>query len=89
MHLLDQRMVGIVILFLLGILVIVKRVATSSILDKAKGNLMIQLVNIFSLLFLLVVNPIVAILLITRHLAMTDPTHIAVNEPWILMVLEG
>lgn len=88
MHLLDQRILGIAILFLLGMLVIVKRVATGSILDQPKGNPMIQFVNIFNLFFLLVVNPIAAILLITRRLATIDPTHIAINEPWILMVLE-
>ena len=88
MHLLDQRILGIAILFLLGTLVIVKRVTTGSILDKPKGNLIVQLVNVFNLFFLLVVNPIAAILLITRRLATIDPTHITINEPWILMVLE-
>ncbi len=76
MHLLDQGILGIAILFLLGMLVIVKQVATGSILDKPKGNLMVQLVNIFNLFFLLVVNPLAAILLITRRLATIDPTHI-------------
>lgn len=80
MHLLDQRILGVAILFLLGMLVIVKRVATGSILDKSKGNLMVQLVNIFNLFFLLGVNPLVAILLITRRLPTIDPTHIAINE---------
>ena len=88
MHLLDQRILGIAILILLGMLVTVKRVATGSILDKQKGNLMVQLVNIFNLFFLLVVNPLAAILLIIRRLAAIDPTHITINEPWILMVLE-
>jgi protein-S-isoprenylcysteine O-methyltransferase Ste14 len=88
MHLLDQRVLGIAILFLLGMLVIVKRVATGSILDKPKGNLMVQLVNIFNLFFLLAVNPVVAILLITRRLATIDPTHVTIDERWILMVLE-
>jgi protein-S-isoprenylcysteine O-methyltransferase Ste14 len=88
MHLLDQGILGIAILCLLGMLVIVKRVATGSILDKPKGNLKVQLVNIFNLFFLLVVNPLAAILLITRRLATIDPTHMTVDEPWILMVLE-
>lgn len=88
MHLLDQRILGIVILFLLGMLVIVKQVATGTILDKPKGNLMVQLVNILNLFFLLVVNPLAAILLILRCLATIDPTQMAINEPWILMVLE-
>jgi len=87
-YLFDQWRLGIAILLLLGLLVTVKRVATGSIFDKPKGNLMVQLVNIFNLFFLLVVNPVVAILLITRRLATIDPTHIAINEPWILMVLE-
>ena len=88
MYTFDQRILGIAILFLLGMLVIVKRVATGSILDKPKGNFLTQLVNIFNLFFLLVVNPLAAILLITRHLAMIDPAHITINEPWVLMVLE-
>jgi protein-S-isoprenylcysteine O-methyltransferase Ste14 len=88
MHLLDQRILGIGVLFLLGTLVIVKRVATGSILDQPKGDLMVQLVNIFNLFFLLVVNPLAAILLITRRLATIDPTHVTIAEPWILTVLE-
>jgi protein-S-isoprenylcysteine O-methyltransferase Ste14 len=88
MHLLDQRILGIAILFLLGMLVVVKQVATGSILDKPKGNLMMQLVNLFNLFFLLVVNPIAAILLILRRLPTIDPSHVTVTEPRILMVLE-
>jgi len=45
MHIVDQRILGIAIVFLLGMLVIVKRIATGSILDKPKGNLMVQLVK--------------------------------------------
>lgn len=88
MHLLDQRILGSVILFLLGMLVIVKRMATGSILDKPKGNLVVQLVNIFNLFFLLMVNPIAAVLLITRRLETIDPAHMTIAAPWILMVLE-
>jgi protein-S-isoprenylcysteine O-methyltransferase Ste14 len=88
MHLLDQRILGIAILLLLGMLISVKRIATCSIFDKPKGNLLVWLVNIFNLFFLLVMNPLVAILLITRRLVTIDPTHITIAEPWILMVLE-
>jgi protein-S-isoprenylcysteine O-methyltransferase Ste14 len=88
MVLFDQRILGIAILVLLGMLVTVKRVATGSILDKPKGNLLVQLVNIFNLFFLLVVNPLAAILLITHRLAMIAPIHLITDEPWILMVLE-
>jgi protein-S-isoprenylcysteine O-methyltransferase Ste14 len=88
MHLIDQRILGIVILFLLGMLVIVKQVATGSILDKPKGSLLIQLVNLFNLFFLLVVNPLAAILLITHLLETVDPTRMTIVEPLVLMVLE-
>lgn len=37
LYLLDQRILGIAILFLLGVLLTVKRVATGSILDRPKG----------------------------------------------------
>lgn len=83
MYLLDQRILGIAIIFLLGMLVIFKRVATGAILDKPKGNLLVQLVNIFNLFFLLVVNPLAAILLITSRLSMIDPTRMTIYESWI------
>jgi protein-S-isoprenylcysteine O-methyltransferase Ste14 len=88
MHLLDQKILGIAILLLLGMLVIVKRVATGSILDKPKGNLLVQLVNVFNLFFLLVVNPLSAILLITDRLPKSDPTHLTINAQWITTVVE-
>ncbi len=88
MHLLDQQILGIAILVLLGILVTVKRVATGSILDKPEGNLLVQSVNIFNLLFLLVVNPLAAILLITSGLVTMDPTHLTIYDQRILMITE-
>ncbi|MBE3048957.1 isoprenylcysteine carboxylmethyltransferase family protein [Candidatus Bathyarchaeota archaeon] len=89
MHLLDQEILGIAILCLLGMLVIVKQTATGSVLDRPRGDLLVQAVNVFNLFFLLVVNPLAAILLITRRLATIDPTHMTVHEPWILIVLES
>jgi protein-S-isoprenylcysteine O-methyltransferase Ste14 len=88
MHLLDQKILGIAILLLLGMLVIVKRVATGSILDKPKGNLLVQLVNVFNLFFLLVVNPLSAILLISDRLPESDPTHITIDAQWMTTVVE-
>ena len=79
MHLLDQRVLGTVILCLLGLLVTVKRIATGSVLDKPQGNLMVQIVNIFNLFFLLVVNPLTAILLITGNLTLFDATRLPLN----------
>lgn len=88
MHLFDQKMMGILILFLLCALVIVKRMATGSVLDKPKGSFMIQLVNGFNLFFLLIVNPLTAILLITRRMEIISPTRLPIDEPWTLLILE-
>jgi protein-S-isoprenylcysteine O-methyltransferase Ste14 len=88
MHLFDQRILGIAILFLLAMLVIVKQAATGSILDKPKGSLLVQLVNIFNLFFLLIVNPLAAILLIARLLPDIDPSHTTFNGDGVLMFLE-
>src|SRR5512143_736507 len=88
MHLLDQTLLGIGILCLLAVLVIVKQLATGSILEKPQGTLLLQAVNSFNLFFLLVVNPLAAILLITGNLPSADPTHFTISEPGILMVLE-
>jgi protein-S-isoprenylcysteine O-methyltransferase Ste14 len=88
MHLFDQRILGIAILFLLCMLVIVKRFSTGSILDKPRGNLLVQSVNTFNLLFLLVVNPLAALLLIAHSLPAIDPTHMTSIESWSQVVLE-
>jgi protein-S-isoprenylcysteine O-methyltransferase Ste14 len=88
-HLLDQRTLGIVILLLLGVLVIIKGMFTGSILkDRPKSNLRTWLTHIFNLFFLLIVNPLAAILLITGHLEAVDPTRLAINLPWLLMGVE-
>ncbi len=83
MNLLGQRILGIAILALLAILVLVKRVATGSVLDKPKGTFVVQLVNTFNLFFLLVVNPLAALLLIFRRLETADPTHVHIAQPFL------
>ena len=88
MHLFDQKVLGIMMLFLLGILVVVKQIATGSVLDKPKGNFLVRLVNSFNLFFLLIVAPFTAVLLITRHLETIDPTHIIIADPWLLVFWE-
>jgi protein-S-isoprenylcysteine O-methyltransferase Ste14 len=87
MHLLGERTLGVVILVLLGVLVTVKRVATGSALDRPKGGLLVQAVNVFNLFFLLVANPVAAVLLIARWLAVNDPTHATIADP-ALTILE-
>lgn len=86
MHLLGERTLGVVVLALLALLVTVKRIATGSILDRPQGGLLIQAVNVFNLVFLLVANPLAAILLVTRRLAAADPTHAAIPEPALTIV---
>jgi len=86
MHLLDQRTLGIVILLLLALLVIIKQMATGSIFkDRPRKNLRIWLTHIFNLFFLLIVNPLAALLLIARNLDAADPTRLALDMPWLLM----
>jgi protein-S-isoprenylcysteine O-methyltransferase Ste14 len=88
MHLVDQRILGFGVLSLLAMMVVVKRLATGSILDRPTGNFLIQSVNIFNLFFLLVVNPLVALALIARGLDVIDPTHIHILVPGALLALE-
>lgn len=80
MHLLDQRILGIIMVFLLVTLVIVKRMATGSIFDKPGGNLVAKVASISNLFFLLIANLTAAVLLITRFLENIDPTHMTIDE---------
>jgi protein-S-isoprenylcysteine O-methyltransferase Ste14 len=88
MHLLGPTLLGIGIVLMLGALVAVKQMATGSVLDKPRGNFLIQLVNIFNLFFLLIVNPLAAVGLLWGGLPRLDPTHIAVPAGWPLGVIE-
>jgi protein-S-isoprenylcysteine O-methyltransferase Ste14 len=89
MHLLDQRTLGVGMLLLLSMLVTIKHLATGSILkDRPKGARRIWITHIFNLFFLLIVNPMAALLLIARHLETVDPTHIAIDVPLLLKGLE-
>ncbi len=88
MHLLGPTMLGIGIVLLLGALVAVKQISTGSILDKPRGNFLIQLVNLFNLFFLLIVNPLAAVGLLWGGLPGLDPTHIVLQAGWPLSLLE-
>lgn len=87
MYMINQRILGIIIVILLGMLVVTKQVATGSILDKPRGKFLVQLVNIFNLFFLLIVNPLVAILLITRQYATADLTRISIANAGVFTTL--
>jgi protein-S-isoprenylcysteine O-methyltransferase Ste14 len=88
MHVLDHRVLGIGILALLAMLVVVKRVRTGSVLDRPTGPLLVQLVNAFNLVFLLVVNPLAALALILRRVEAADPTHVVIGPPGLVIALE-
>lgn len=65
MEILDRRIFGILILLLWAMLVFVKRLATGSLLgDRPRDAVWIWFVHIFNFSFLLVANPLAAMLLI-------------------------
>jgi protein-S-isoprenylcysteine O-methyltransferase Ste14 len=84
----DDKVLGILIFVLLAALVAVKWAATGSILDRPEGSLLVQLVNVYNLSFLLVVNPLAGVLLLTGRLAAVDPSHVAVHQPWLQMTVQ-
>lgn len=88
MHTIDQKTLGVLIVLLLAILVAVKRLATGSILERPTGGLLLWLVNIFNLFFLLIANPLVAVLLVTERIEGFDPTSLEVSSGWLLIVVE-
>jgi protein-S-isoprenylcysteine O-methyltransferase Ste14 len=88
MHLLSQQVLGILIVLLLVMLVVVKRAATGSILETPKGGSLLWLVNIFNLLFLLVINPLAAILLLMEKINMVDPSFLTITNGPVLILLE-
>ena len=85
---LDDGVIGILIFVLLAMLVAVKQVATGRILDRPEGSLLVQLINVFNLFFLLVINPLAGVLLATRRLAAIDPSHLVIREPWLLVTVQ-
>lgn len=89
MHIVDQRVLGTLIVILLAILVVVKRVATGSILEKPQPDVLLWLVNIFNLFFLLIANPLAAILLIAGQLESVDVSSLKIGSGWLLVLVEG
>lgn len=88
MHTFDGGTLGWLIVLLLVVLVVIKRAATGSILETPQRGVLFWLVNIFNLFFLLVANPLAAILLMTGHLKDVDPTSLGSDSRWFLTVVE-
>ena len=90
MHLFGSRLLGALILCALTAMVGAKRLATGSVLDeRPDARLLVRVVNVFNLAFLLVVNPLAAILLVARRLEAWDVTHVEVQPGWPLSVVEA
>jgi len=89
MHVFEQRVLGIGMLFLLAILVGIKHAATGSILkDKPENNPWLWFVHVFNLFFLLVVNPAAAVVLTIRRMEAVDPTLLSLSASWLRSALE-
>ena len=72
-----------------GTAVLVKRLATGSFVEyPSTGNLWVRWTNNFNLLFLLVLNPGVAIWLIAGYSETIDPTHLPIDGPQLVTGLE-
>ena len=80
MHLLDQRIAGIIILLLWAMLVVAKGMATGSLLkDRPQGGVWMWFTHVFNFLFLLVATPFAAILLIIRRPQALVPAPLALG----------
>jgi protein-S-isoprenylcysteine O-methyltransferase Ste14 len=89
-HLLGDSVLGILILCLLAILVVVKRLATGSVLDeRPDARLPVRAVNVFNLSFLLIVNPAAAVLLLAGRLRAWDVTRVGIPWPWFRTCVEA
>jgi protein-S-isoprenylcysteine O-methyltransferase Ste14 len=89
-HLLGDGVLGVLVLCLLGILVVVKRLATGSVLDeRPDARFLVRAVNVFNLSFLLVVNPAAAVLLLAGRLRAWDVTRIEIPWPWLRTSVEA
>jgi protein-S-isoprenylcysteine O-methyltransferase Ste14 len=84
MHLMGQPAFGGLILVLMAAMVGVKRLATGSVLDeRPDGRALVKVVNAFNLTFLLLVNPLAAVLLLAGQLEAWDPTHVELRWGWL------
>ena len=85
MQFLDQRILGIIVLLLWAMLVVVKKMTTGSLLrDRPHGGVWIWLTHVFNFFFLLVANPLAAILLLVPRAQALDPTHLRLEAPSLL-----
>jgi protein-S-isoprenylcysteine O-methyltransferase Ste14 len=86
MHVLGQTTTGIILLCLSGFLVLIKRLATGSLVEfNPRMDAWNLLTNLFNLFFLLIVNPVAALLLVSGQMERLDFTHLGNLSPqWVL-----
>jgi protein-S-isoprenylcysteine O-methyltransferase Ste14 len=87
--LLGETALGVLVVCLLALLIVVKQLATGSVLDeRPDARLLVRVVNGFNLSFLLVVNPAVAVLLLAGRLRAWDATRVELPWPWLRATVE-
>jgi protein-S-isoprenylcysteine O-methyltransferase Ste14 len=84
----NPKTLGIMILALLLALVLIKRLATGSILDKPRGGLVVWAGDLYNLFFLLVVIPAAALLLLTSRVRSGLSASLTVKRSGLLTGLE-
>ncbi len=89
MHALGPQGLGVLILVLLAALLVVKRLTTGSILEKAPRRIFLQVVNLYNLTFLIVVNPLTAILLLTGRWPGGNFLAVDTASSGLLRIVEG
>ena len=88
MYLFDQRIMGIIMLLLLGVMGVVNHLATGSPPSKPKGSLLAIIGNTYNYFFLFIAIPAAAILLITGQQKIIDPIQLASDMSGLRIGLE-
>jgi protein-S-isoprenylcysteine O-methyltransferase Ste14 len=88
LYLFDQRIMGIIMLLLLGVMGVVNHLATGSPPSKPKGSLLAIIANTYNYFFLFIAIPAAAILLITGRQKIIDPIQLASDMSGLRIGLE-
>ncbi len=90
MQIFYDRIIAGIVLLLWATLVVVKKTTTGSLLrDRPPRGFWFWLTHIFNFFFLLVANPIAAVLLSYDRAQALDPTHLAIEPPELLISLKA
>lgn len=89
MHIIDPQLLGGGMLLTLAVLVAAKRLTTGSLFERLAGSGLLWLANGYNLGFLLIANPVAAVLLATRQSGALAVGQIAVPDVRLLAAIEG